>query len=128
MKTKDSTMKTKGSRCIICGNEREGLEVLPDYMLDTIRWFKRKTGTEKKYRLVVCRDCFESYSKLRQRYRRRQIECVALGLIFAAVLVSFNFVRGIFFGGAIVVFMYLLSQLSWIPALRMPAPEKKAKR
>ena len=119
-------MKTRKSRCIMCGNERDGLEVLPDYMINLIRWFKHLTRSEKNYRLVVCRDCFEKYRKVRQRYQRRQIECVVLGILFAAVLVSFNLVRGAIFGLAVIVFMYLLAQLSWMPALRMPKTEKKA--
>ncbi len=109
----------------MCGNKREGLEVLPDYVLNTIRWFKRVTGTEKKYGLVVCRDCFENYRNVRQKYKRHQAECVAIGIVFAAVLVAFNPMKGVIYGGAVVLFMYLLSQLSWMPALRMP--ETKAK-
>jgi hypothetical protein len=113
-------MKTKESRCIMCGNKREGLEVIPDYMIGIIRWFKHLAGKEKNYRLVVCRDCFENYRKIRQRYHRRQIECLAIGVVFAAVLIAFNPVRGTIYGIAIVAFMYLLSQLNWMPALRMP--------
>lgn len=119
-------MKTKESRCIICGNKREGLEVLPDYILNTIRWVKHLTRSERNYRLVVCRDCFERYRKLRERYQRRQAECLVLGLLFAVVITAFNPMPGILFGIAVMLFLYLLAQLSWMPPLRMPETKKKA--
>jgi hypothetical protein len=112
----------------MCGNKREGLEVLPDYMIGIIRWFKHLTRSEKRYRLVVCRECFENYSKARRRYRRKQIEYLAVGVLFAALLAAFNPIPGIIYGIAIIAFMYLLSQLSWMPALRMPETKKKEQR
>lgn len=114
------------SRCIICGNKRDGLEVIPDYMINIIKWFKHLTKSEKRYRLVVCRDCFEKYRKARSRYHRRQIECLLLGIAFAALLIMSRPLLGLIYGLGVILFMYLLAQLSWIPALRMPETGKKA--
>jgi hypothetical protein len=94
-------------------------------MIDVIRWWKRMRKTEKSYRLVVCRECFDKYSKARQRYKRRQLECMILGIVFAAMLIISRPLQGALFGTAIVVFMYLVSQLNWVPALTMPASTKK---
>jgi fatty acid desaturase len=110
----------------MCGNKREGLEVVPDYMIGIIRWFKHLTGSEKRYRLVVCRECFENYRKARHRYQRRQVAYLIIGIVFAAVLVMFNPVLGVIYGIVIIFFMYLISQLNWMPALRMPETKKSA--
>ncbi len=119
----------KESRCIMCGNPRQGLEVRPDYMIDTIRWFKRNvTKSEKGYGLVVCRDCFARYDKLRRSYQRRQAMYVALGIIFALALVAVagpRLLSALVYGLLIIAFMYLLAQLSYMPALRMPAAKKQ---
>jgi len=112
------------SRCIICGLEKDGIEVQDDYIIEAIRWFKRNvTKSEKNYRLVVCKECYPKYKKARDSYTRKQITYIAIGVIFAAVLIAVSSGRllsAIFYGIIIIIFMYLLAQLSYMPALKIP--------
>jgi hypothetical protein len=122
------------SRCIICGERRNGLEVKGDYTISAIRWFKRNvTRNEKNYRLVVCKGCFLKYKKARDSYQRKRVAYTTLGVIFAVLLVlsSGGRLLTIIYGAGIVLFLYLLSQLSYMPDVRMPAvkmPAPKAKK
>ena len=111
------------SRCIICGEKRDGLEVRDDHIIRAVRWFKKNvTKNERNHRLVVCRECFPKYTKARDGYQRKEIIYTTLGAVFLALLVvvsSFSlpaFAAGI----AITFFMYLLSQLSYMPGVYMP--------
>lgn len=119
----------KENRCIMCGNVRPGLEVREDYMINAIRWLKHNvTRTEKGYSLVVCKDCFARYDKLRRSYQKRQTLYVAIGVVFAVALTALsgpNTLGGIFYGLLILTFMYLLAQLSYMPALDMPSSAAK---
>ena len=120
------------SRCIICGLEKDGLEVKEDYIIKSIRWFKRNiTRNEKGYRLVVCKDCYPKYAKLRESYMRKQVTYIIIGVLFAAVLIAFSggrLLSAILYGIIIIVFMYLLAQLSYMPALKIPPLEKAQKQ
>ncbi|MGC8651640.1 MAG: hypothetical protein ACP5UH_00080 [Candidatus Micrarchaeia archaeon] len=112
------------NRCIICGLEKDGIEVKEDYIIDTIRWFKRNvTRNEKGYRLVVCKECYPKYKKARDSYTRREVAYLAIGVIFAALLIAFSGgheLSAVFYGVLIIIFMYLLAQLSYMPALKLP--------
>ena len=111
------------SRCIICGEKKNGLEVGNDRIIGAIRWFKRNvTKNERNYRLVVCKECFLKYRKARNSYQRKQITYTTLGAVFMALLVVVSgFSISAFAAGiAITVFMYLLSQLSYVPGVRLP--------
>jgi hypothetical protein len=117
------------SRCIICGEKKNGLEVMDDHVINAIRWFKRTvTKNERNYNLVVCRECFTKYTKARNSYQHKEIMYTTAGAIFLAlILVISDFRLSAFAAGiAITVFMYLLSQLSYMPGVRMP--EVKAKK
>ena len=35
----------KESKCIICGEGKNGLEVRNDHIIEAVRWFKRKLST-----------------------------------------------------------------------------------
>ena len=116
------------SRCIICGERRNGLEVNKDHIIDAIRWFKRNvTKNERNYRLTVCKDCYPKYKKSRDSYLWKEAAYTAIGLIFAAVLViaSSDRLASTAYGAAIVLMMYLLSQLSYMPGVRTPAARKR---
>lgn len=115
--------KSNESRCIICGQERNGLEVKEDFVINGIRMFKRYiTRNEKGYRLVVCRDCYPKYKKERDRMVRRQITYVAIGIVLAALLVIVARGRpsSILYGVLVVLFLYLISLINYIPSLKMP--------
>ncbi len=120
----------KENRCIVCGKDRTGLQVREDYIISTVRWLKRNiTRSEKGYTLVVCRDCYKQYEKGRHTYERRRITYVALGVVAAAlwIVLSEGKLGGIVAGILLVAFMYLLSLLSYAPALATEgAKEPKA--
>ncbi len=123
----------KEQRCIICGKETRGLEVREDYVIGAIRWFKRNvTHNEKGYGLVVCKDCYVKYRKARDSYTKKQVSYTIIGIVFAILLVAFGRSLGSVFAGAVIIlFMYLLSLLSYMPAVNMPprparSPSKQA--
>ncbi len=117
----------KETRCIICGSKKNGLEVEEDHVIKTIRWFKKNvTHNEKGARLIVCKECYPRYSKNRRSYERRQLLYVGLGLIMAILLVAAgqSFIA-ILYGAVIVVFMYVLSLLTYMPKVLIPASKKR---
>jgi cytochrome b subunit of formate dehydrogenase len=116
----------KETRCIICGKELNGLEVKEDYVINAMRWFKRNvTHNEKNYRLVVCKDCYVKYKKARDSYNSKTVSYLAIGVIFAALLIITGRSLGAVVAGiVIIILMYALSLLSYMPGLKS---EKAAK-
>jgi uncharacterized protein (DUF983 family) len=107
-------------RCIICGEAKEGLPVKEDYVIAAIRWVNRKIFHKyRNYRLVVCKDCYLKYSKQRDKYVRKQITYVIIGVLFTLALFfsSHGNPISLLYGFAVIVFMYALSLASYIPAL-----------
>jgi len=124
MAKKDSNT---GPRCIICGEAKEGLPVEEDYIIATIRWINRSVFKKyRNHRLVVCKECYLKYSKQRERYVHKQITYIAIGVLFTLALffVSYNPIS-LLYGIAVIVFMYALSLISYIPALNIKKPEIK---
>lgn len=120
--------KKRNNRCIMCGEMKSGLPVKDDYVIQTVRWFKKTvTKNEKGYALVVCKECYPSYAKQRQKFEQRQILYVVLGVIFAVVLfvASTNKLIALVYGFTVLVFIYLLSLLTYIPALEIPRSATK---
>ncbi|ASI14038.1 membrane protein [Candidatus Mancarchaeum acidiphilum] len=118
-----SKSSISNNRCIICGQQKPGLHVKDDFVLDSIRWIKRNiTKNEKGYKLVVCKEDYKKYLKERNKYIRRQIFYIAIGIVFAALLIimSGGSIGAILFGLAIILLLYLLSLLSYIPAVDLP--------
>ena len=116
-----------GSRCIICGEARDGLEVREDRVIRAMRYFKQNvTKNAKNYRLVVCRACYPKYDKYRSTYVKKQVSYVVVAVIFAALLiiVSGGQPSAFAYGIAIIIFMYLLSLLSYTPAVNLPPGAK----
>lgn len=112
-------------RCIYCGAAKAGLAVREDFVIASMRWINRTLFRRyRNYRLVVCKDCYMNYRKARKKYVRKQVSYLVLGFLFAALLVAvspgnaFAYV----FGFAIIAFMYLLSLVSYLPALESDAP------
>ncbi len=110
----------KETRCIICGKELNGLEVKEDYVINAMRWFKRNvTHNEKNYRLVVCKDCYVKYKKARDSYNSKTVSYLAIGVIFAALLIiTGRSIGAVAAGAAIIILMYCLSLLSYMPGLK----------
>jgi hypothetical protein len=121
----------KETRCIICGEPKNGLEVSEDWVIKTIRAFKKNvTKNEKNYRLVVCKECYPKYAKSRSGFNKRRAIYLTLGIAFGIMAVIASSFRPASFLIAIIVIcvMYLLSLFSYMPALVMPViDEKEAK-
>ena len=116
------------SRCIICGEEKNGLEVEEDFVIRAIRYFKKNvTRNAKNYHLVVCKEDYMKFSKARDSYVKKQILYVVLGAVFAALLILYTWpnLGAIIYGLAIVILMYAISLLTYIPAVRLPKGAKQ---
>ncbi len=109
------------SYCIICGQEKDGIEIESDYVIDAIRWFKRNvTKNEQRNRIVVCKDCYPKYKTLRKRFEKREKIYIILGILFIITGTVISPRIGTFIVTVIVaVFLYLLSLLSYIPKIKL---------
>ncbi len=117
----------KETRCIICGKDVDGLEVKEDRVIRTIRWFKKNvTHNEKNFRLVVCKECYPKYKKSRDSYNTKTISYLIIGVLFAALLIATGRSLGAVLAGVVIILlMYALSLLSYMPGLKVDS-EKKA--
>ena len=116
------------SYCIICGKEADGIEIKIDNVIRTIRYIKKKLfKTEKNNRLVVSKECYETYMKNRKRYISRQRLYVGLGLLFVifSVLIAPSLPT---FGLSILIllFLYLISFLNYTPELKIKPPKNNS--
>ena len=114
-------------RCIICGKEKDGLEIKEDYVIEFIRMFNRKVLKKNNhYKLVVCKECYINYKKMRNKFVRRQITYITIGIIFAAMIFisSAGNPFSLLAGAGIIIFLYLLSLLSYMPELKIKDKEK----
>ncbi|MCL5008578.1 MAG: hypothetical protein M1156_01655 [Candidatus Marsarchaeota archaeon] len=123
------------SYCIVCGQERDGIEIKEDNVIRSIRFIKKKVfNSVKNNRIVVCKECYEKYKKYRKRYVRRQAMYVALGVIFLIMLLLisssssptiYSFLYALSFGIGVLILLYLLSLLNYMPELKInPKPSK----
>lgn len=118
-------------RCIICGSAKDGIAVQDDQVLGIMRWFKRNvTRNEQGYKLIVCRSCYPTYTKSRKRFVNRQVLYVGLGVILSLLLVvgGANKLLAVLYGVVVIVFMYALSLLSYMPALKVQARQQQKGR
>ncbi|MDE1767989.1 MAG: hypothetical protein KGH64_01240 [Candidatus Micrarchaeota archaeon] len=116
--------------CIMCGKQRNGLAVADDSVLEAMRWFKRNvTKNEQKNALVVCKECYQNYAKARSRYTSRRALYLIIGGAFLvmAILISFSLVA-IIAGVAVVIIMYFVSLLNYIPDLKIYADKANAEK
>lgn len=124
-------MPGREDRCIICGEPKRGLAVREDYQIRTIRWFKKNvTRNERGYSLVVCKECYPKYRKAKDSYNKKQGIYLGIGVLFAFFLGAFsgsNILPAIAFGAVVIVFMYALAQLSYMPDIVTKRDAKKGK-
>ena len=123
----------KKTVCIICGKEKNGLQVKDDYVLETLRWIKTNiTKNVKNYNLVVCKEDFLTYQKKRDGFERKEIIYGAIGVIFliALIITSQGNIGAVFVGLAVTIGLLALAHVSYIPAVELPAgvsvPQKKS--
>ena len=110
--------KTK-SYCIVCGKERQGIEVEDDYVLDSIRWFKKNvTKNERGNRLVVCSGCYLNYKKSRAKYESRQRLYLGLGVLFVIMSLVASFqATTLIVSLLVLLLLYFFSLLSYMPRI-----------
>jgi hypothetical protein len=115
--------------CMICGKEKDGTDVEVDTVIRAMRWFKTNvTRNAKGYRIVVCRECMPEYRKLRGKFVRRRAMYVGLGVVFTITIAAVSggrYLGVIVYGVGITFFLYLLSLISYVPALKGAAGAEK---
>ncbi len=114
------------SYCIICGEEREGVEVKEDRVLSALRWFNRTILRipPRNNSIVVCKSCYPTYKKQRKKYLGRQRTYLVLGFLFVLFgAIIAKTVVSIVVGLGLMVFLYLLSLLSYTPELKDISPK-----
>ena len=112
-------MASKKVVCIICGKDKQGIPVKSDWVLESIRWFKKNVARNAKDNfLVVCREDWPQYDKARKKFTSRRTLYIGLGIIFMILgLLTGLSIKTFAFTLVILVFFYLLSLLSYMPAL-----------
>ncbi|MDE1824044.1 MAG: hypothetical protein KGI00_04375 [Candidatus Micrarchaeota archaeon] len=107
------------SYCVVCGEQKGGLPVKIDYVIDAIRWFKTKvTKNEKNNALVVCKECYPKYVAMRKKYVSRMYMYVGLGILFTVLVIALNPSIGSFLIGMLLtVALFLFSFLNYMPGL-----------
>ena len=118
---------------MMCGKKKEGIEIEEDDVIRTIRWFNRKIlrTPDRNNKIVICSDCYDKYKKYRKRYKSRQRTYIILGVLFAVfgIIVAQNKIVAVLLGIVIIVALYLLSFLSYMPELKLkPGAAGKKKR
>ena len=117
------------SYCIICGKKKEGIKVADDHVLKTLRWFKTNvTKNVQNNTLVVCKTCYPQYSKQRKKYVSRRTAYVALGIIFlmlSVIISSGAWLTALSIGIFIVILLYALSLINYMPDLQLNRADKK---
>lgn len=111
----------------MCGKAVDGIDVKNDYVIDAIRFFNRKILHKyRNYRLVVCKDCYIKYNKGRKGFVKKQAAYIGIGIIFAIFLMigSGGNLVALFYGIIVIIFMYVLSLISYLPALKISDANK----
>ncbi|MCL4389724.1 hypothetical protein M1397_03930 [Candidatus Marsarchaeota archaeon] len=126
----DAKAERREERCIICNSVREGLPIKVDGVVTALRWLNSHTIKHKNpYAPVVCKECFVKYSKARKSYERKRISYLIIGFLFAILLIVGSHGTdpiAYLFGLAVIVFMYLLSLISYMPKLDIPEADLEA--
>ncbi len=107
--------------CIVCGKPKKGIAVHEDHVIFAIRWFKTNvTKNANNNELVVCKECYPKYAKERRRYTSRLGLYIGIGIIFAILLLISDPSIGSFIAAiGVLIFLYALSLLSYIPRLEV---------
>jgi hypothetical protein len=107
------------SYCIICGKEKDGIEIREDNVSRAIRTINGYVrGKRLNNRVVVCKECYPKYNKYRKRYISRQRLYLILGVavLVVSMLLSPS-IGSLLFSVMIIILLYLLSLINWLPAL-----------
>jgi hypothetical protein len=96
------------SFCIICGKRKEGFEVEEDFVIKTIRGIKKFFRIEKKNKLVVCKDCYQKYLKMRKKFEKKQKHFAIVFIIFFVIAIVFSPNLSTIFCSLILLFLFFL--------------------
>lgn len=125
---KTKKISLKEPRCIICGEKKDGLEIYEDHVIAGIRFFNRKVLRKyRNYNLVVCKQCYLKYQKGRSSFVKKRAAYILLGGVFAAILVivSSGSLLAFLYGAIVIVLMYMLSLISYLPDLKIKGNQRK---
>ncbi len=118
-KRASSRKKLAKGVCIECGKPGKGHAVLDDYVIDGIRWVKRKLNIEKKNALIVCEECFEKYEKRRKSFERSLIIYSGVGVLLGVLLLVINPSLGSLLSASILLlFLLILAHLKYAPKVK----------
>lgn len=107
---------------MLCGRERDGIEIREDNVIKAIRWLNRSILHKvRDNKIVICRDCYERYRKQRKRYVSRQRLYIILGLLLDSSILIHPTISTFGLGVLLLLFLYLLSLLSYTPDLKVDA-------
>ncbi len=111
--------KKQHTYCMVCGKEKTGISVKEDYVIDFIRWFKKTVlRSESHNLLVVCEEDYPVYKKYRKRFVSRQRIYIVLGALFVIFgMIIAPFITTLLWMLALLLFLYLLSLINYVPAL-----------
>lgn len=125
-----------GNRCLICGGEKLGIPIREDAVFRAYRALIHTSRTitgrgelnKRNYRLVVCRDDYPKYKKMRNSYVRKEFTYVGIGVVFTALmmLVSSTRLLALVYGFVLILFLYVLAQISYMPALDISEEPRSA--
>ncbi|MCL4403669.1 MAG: hypothetical protein M1500_00255 [Candidatus Marsarchaeota archaeon] len=126
-----------GDRCVMCGAEKPGIPIREDVVFRAYRALIHASRTitgrgalnKRKFNLVVCREDYPKYKKLRNSYLRKEFTYVGIGVIFTALmmLVSPSKLLALAYGLVLILFLYILAQISYMPALDIHEEHGKAR-
>lgn len=105
--------------CISCTKPGKGYAVIDDYVIESIRWIKKKAGIEKRNKLIICSDCSEKHKKKRKSFERSLILYGGIGVVIAIILLAVNFSLSSFFAGLLfILFLVVLAHLKYAPRVK----------
>lgn len=109
------------SYCIICTKEKKGIAVENDFVLESVRWFKRNvTHNEKNNMLVVCRQDYQKYKGERAKYESRQRLYLALGVIFFLLVIARSpTLMTVIIALLVLLLFYFFSLMSYRPRINI---------
>lgn len=115
--------------CIICGKEKNGVDIRSDPIIDGLRWIKTNiTHNHSNNRLVVCRDCYEKYRVSKKRFDSRKKLYLILGIIFAAFILIVNVtIFSIAFALFMIALLYLFALFNYVPDLAVGSSKEKGR-
>ncbi len=123
-------MQTRESYCILCGEKRGGVDVREDAVLQAMRWFKKEVLRKpvRKNRLVVCSSCYPGYKEQRKKYLSRQRTYLVLGVLFMVFGIVIAGLRALPLSIGILLLLYLLSLLNYMPDLEIRQGKAKKRK